>query len=591
MWVGTFFGGINRFNPSRVIYSLYPISDIEGEGLSSSVIGHICKEPDGTLWVATEGKGLNRIDPVTGRYEWYFKGGRNSLSDNNVKDFIVDNGYGVLWVGTHLGGLDRIDLRTGRSTPFALGDDPLTKDILCLTDMGDSLLAGSTEALLKISKKNAGRKILLHESVPCTLADADGNAWFCADGLYRLKRGSSAPEKMLDGISAVSLSMDQYGRLWLCSFRRGLHIYTPETGKLEFCDLSDTWPEGEVPVSAKLSPATGHMIVSSTYGLTIMDTETFKAKYLSAKTGYPLATSNRNALKVGRDGTIYSGGMDGMVSFNEKDVTAAATYAKPIFTKLYTDGQEQVPGGGILDVSLPYCTSLTLPPSVTSFSLEYSSPGSIPAQENEYCLGEGGESWSRCRGAGAVSFSDMHPGKYLLRMRPAGCTDSETERRIVIRILPPWYRSAAAMAAYILLAVTAIAFMLRKLVERIRAKEEERVRAMLGSDKEKLQIIEKATAIVYHNLDNPGFEVSAFASGMTLSRTALFEKLKAATGKTPNEFLTEIRLKEAADMLKNRPDLNVGDISDRVGFSSPRYFSKCFKERYSDTPLAYRRKS
>ncbi|WP_373834924.1 helix-turn-helix domain-containing protein, partial [Bacteroides heparinolyticus] len=50
-----------------------------------------------------------------------------------------------------------------------------------------------------------------------------------------------------------------------------------------------------------------------------------------------------------------------------------------------------------------------------------------------------------------------------------------------------------------------------------------------------------------------------------------------------------IRLKKGALMLRNNPELNVTEISDKIGFSSPRYFSKCFKEVYQVSPLAYRK--
>lgn len=74
-----------------------------------------------------------------------------------------------------------------------------------------------------------------------------------------------------------------------------------------------------------------------------------------------------------------------------------------------------------------------------------------------------------------------------------------------------------------------------------------------------------------------------------LARTDLFTKLKAITGQTPNEFILTIRLKKGALMLRNNPELNITEISDKIGFSSSRYFSKCFKDIYHVSPLAYRK--
>ena len=66
-------------------------------------------------------------------------------------------------------------------------------------------------------------------------------------------------------------------------------------------------------------------------------------------------------------------------------------------------------------------------------------------------------------------------------------------------------------------------------------------------------------------------------------------KIKAITGQTPNDFFITLRLKKAAFLLRNNPELNITEISDRIGFSSSRYFSKCFKEIYHVSPLAYRK--
>lgn len=101
--------------------------------------------------------------------------------------------------------------------------------------------------------------------------------------------------------------------------------------------------------------------------------------------------------------------------------------------------------------------------------------------------------------------------------------------------------------------------------------------------------MDKVMKIINQNLDNPLFNVNTFAQEMAIARTKLFVKLKAITGQTPNDFILTVRLKKAAYMLKNNPEWNISEISDKTGFSSPRYFSKCFKEKYHMAPQAYRR--
>ena len=101
--------------------------------------------------------------------------------------------------------------------------------------------------------------------------------------------------------------------------------------------------------------------------------------------------------------------------------------------------------------------------------------------------------------------------------------------------------------------------------------------------------VEKATKIVEANLDKNEFDVNIFAMEMGLSRSSLFNKLKGVTGLTPNNFISNIRLKKAAEMLLNNPELKISDVAYTLNFSSPRYFNKCFKDLFGYAPADYRK--
>lgn len=103
------------------------------------------------------------------------------------------------------------------------------------------------------------------------------------------------------------------------------------------------------------------------------------------------------------------------------------------------------------------------------------------------------------------------------------------------------------------------------------------------------ELLDKAMSIIEKYIDNTDFNVNIFASEMGMARTNLFTKLKAITGQTPNDFILTIRLKRGALLLRNNPELNISEIADRIGFSSSRYFSKCFRNIYHVNPLAYRK--
>lgn len=112
---------------------------------------------------------------------------------------------------------------------------------------------------------------------------------------------------------------------------------------------------------------------------------------------------------------------------------------------------------------------------------------------------------------------------------------------------------------------------------------------MLATNPMDKELLDRAMIIIEEHMDDTEFNVNIFAREMGMARTNLFTKLKAITGQTPNDFILTIRLKKGAVMLRNNPELNISEISDKIGFSSSRYFSKCFKDIYHVSPLAYRR--
>lgn len=102
------------------------------------------------------------------------------------------------------------------------------------------------------------------------------------------------------------------------------------------------------------------------------------------------------------------------------------------------------------------------------------------------------------------------------------------------------------------------------------------------------KFVDSATAVVRSGIKDEAFSVDVMARQMGMSRTALFSRMKAVTGKTPHAFISDIRLSEAAEMLRQRGDLTISDISWSLNFSSPDYFSRCFKKVFGMTPQQYR---
>lgn len=98
------------------------------------------------------------------------------------------------------------------------------------------------------------------------------------------------------------------------------------------------------------------------------------------------------------------------------------------------------------------------------------------------------------------------------------------------------------------------------------------------------KLIDKASRIITENFEEPDFDMNVLASELGMGRSKLYNKIKEITGLTPNEFTLKLRLDEGLRLLNNNSYLTISEISYKVGFSSARYFSKCFKSFYGIAP-------
>ena len=90
------------------------------------------------------------------------------------------------------------------------------------------------------------------------------------------------------------------------------------------------------------------------------------------------------------------------------------------------------------------------------------------------------------------------------------------------------------------------------------------------------------------NMDNNELMIDDMVSEMALGRTVFFNKLKSLTGLSPVEFVREVRVKRAAQLLETG-QYNITEITYMVGMNDSRYFSKCFKAMYGMTPTEYKK--
>lgn len=499
LWLGTYFGGVNYFNPEYEIYTRYKVGNTEKDGLSSPIIGRMTEDKEGNLWICTEGGGVNVYNRKDNTYRWYrHEEGTNSLSHNNVKAIYYDREHDVMWIGTHLGGLNKLDLRTNRFTvyrmkagdPASLPSDivrdivPYEDKLLIATQNGVCLFdpeAGTCRQLFKDTQ--AGRNISMVASL---CLDKDGTLWIAAtgEGVYSYRFDTNTLTNYphnpfipnsLSSNNINSIMQDSNGNLWFSTSGSGLDRYRKESNDFENFDVQkDGLSSDCIYEVIESSIQKGDLLLITNQGFSQFDYPHKKFYNYGTENGFPLTAVNENALFVTHDGEIFLGGIQGMISFWEKKLHFTPKSYNIILSRLIVNGKEVNPGDetGILKRSICHTPEISLKADQSMFSIEYATSNFISANKDEilYRLEGFSNEWNHTyRKQTLITYTNLNPGKYVLVIK--SLRDDIGEAKLLINILPPWYKTWWAYLIYTLATISLLWFLIQNYNSRIKLRE------------------------------------------------------------------------------------------------------------------------
>lgn len=120
------------------------------------------------------------------------------------------------------------------------------------------------------------------------------------------------------------------------------------------------------------------------------------------------------------------------------------------------------------------------------------------------------------------------------------------------------------------------------------SKEEEKEEEMLGAQDQ--SFVTRLREVIRDNMGDSDFSVERIGEEIGLSRVQLYRKVKALTGQTPVELLRKARLERSRRLIE-KTEKSVSEIAYEVGFTSPSYFNKCFKDEFGISPGVMREKT
>lgn len=128
----------------------------------------------------------------------------------------------------------------------------------------------------------------------------------------------------------------------------------------------------------------------------------------------------------------------------------------------------------------------------------------------------------------------------------------------------------------------------KMLMDRMGSEGNEKNVMLLATNQLDKDFLDNVINIIEKHLTDDQFDINFLASEMCMGRSSFYNKFKALTGVTPNEFINNHKIFLSAKILLEEPKTTVSEISERLGFTTPNYFCKKFKKQYAKSPSQYR---
>ena len=302
--------------------------------------------------------------------------------------------------------------------------------------------------------------------------------------------------------------------------------------------------------------------------------------------------------------------------------SSAATVFRPEW--LRDDANPQAPVLTLLQVNgnneaCAQDVGLTLPYNKNYLTFQFSSLDYAHPSHTRYRYRLGGleDEWhvvGETIGLAEADYKVLPPGEYIFEAQAASADGEWSESLIVqLSVRLPFWLTWWAKTLYALLLCAFVVFSLTLYLKKKKAalvrENDNRVNELfemredarhqfadntnidpkkIGVNPEEEALVAKLLKAIEAHISDEDYGVEQLATDVALSRTNLYSKLRNMLDISPADFIRNVRLKRAAQLLTDNPSLSINEVSVRVGFSTPRNFSSQFKKMFGVLPSEYR---
>jgi len=479
IWISTYYGGVDYFNPEYSFFNYYGVNNFKKNSLSSPLVGRMIEDNNDNLWIGTEGGGLDCLNKNTGYISVLdFKSGNKNKSPKNIKSFYFDKDNNALWIGTIIEGLIQLDLKTkkAKSYKYNYSDNNSLKNdyIRRIVKYKNKLLLGTHNSVVVFETNTKKSYFLLDnkkngledKQIWDIMLDNEDRLWFSTSfAVFRYDLMKNTLKKythILKDSSSIrstyqnTFFQDSKGRIWLGSGGSGLSLYNPKNDNFQLFNTSNSGILDDYIIDIK-ETLSGYLIIATNKGFSFYDYEKKIFINFQNQSVFPILSINDGGLYVDKKGEIYIGSTTGLFSFNENILNIQPKSINIVITDLYVNNNRVLPDeNGILQKDISYTDKIKLKHNENAIVIEFSCTNYINGnqQEVEYSLGGFDKKWIKTNNRNLISYTNLNPGHYLLKIRAKlrGHVYAEKEFEIIIK--PPFYATWYAYLFYVLLIIS-----------------------------------------------------------------------------------------------------------------------------------------
>ncbi|RXQ92252.1 PAS domain S-box protein [Ancylomarina salipaludis] len=473
LWIGTI-AGLDRADLKMKKFQNYKkTDDPKSLDLLDNIIGSIYIDEDKRLWVGNWAKGLNIFNPETKEMRHYsseFEGDKY-ISNNHVHVLFEDRESRV-WMGTR-NGVSLFNKQKQNFIPFNTYFGLDTTDffannrVYCITENSNgNIWIGTGNGIVRFNPKT--KKRIFYRSgekdacaissnlVYSILEDRDGLVWIATlNGMdcylpqeNRMLHYSHQDRKentLCDNFT-ISLCEDYNGDIWVGT-STGVNRFNKKDSVFTYYSMKDGLPSNII--YDIIEDKNRNLWFSTGNGLAMLNVKKNEIKSYSVNEGLQGGEFNLKAVYQDEKGTVYFGGMDGLVSFHP-DSLQDNNFIPPVVITSF----EKERGGQKQNLNV-YNDKLELTYKDYSFTISYAALDFTQPFKNRYAYKMEGlrDEWFDVGNRHFVHFTNLPSGHYTFLVKGTNNDGrwNELPTKLDIRILPPWWLSPYAYATYVLL--------------------------------------------------------------------------------------------------------------------------------------------